>query len=296
VLETNEGAQTIRLAFSGDLGRPGAPILRDAEAVPDLDYLIVESTYGNREHNSLADAETKFVRVVSETLARGGKVIIPSFAMERTQALVYALHRQFEHGTLPAVPVYVDSPLAIDVTNVFRVNLDCFDEEIREFMLAHDDPFGFGKLHYTRSVEESKQINATPGPAVIISANGMCEAGRILHHLKYNVENPRNTVLFVGYQAENTLGRRIVDGVKKIRVFGDEFIVNARIEMIDGFSAHAGRTELLNWLGRVQKTLKGIFVVHGETQSSLALAEALRAANPKCNVVVPELHQTIELA
>ena len=296
VLEAREGTRTIRLAFSGDLGRPGAPILRDAEAVDGLDYLIVESTYGNREHNSLADAEEKFARVVGETLARGGKVVIPSFAMERTQALVYALHRQFEHGKLPAVPVYVDSPLAIDVTNVFRVNLDCFDEEIREHMLAHDDPFGFGKLHYTRSVEESKKINATPEPAVIISANGMCEAGRILHHLKYNVENPRNTILFVGYQAENTLGRRIVDGVKKIRIFGDEFIVNARVETIDGFSAHAGRTELLNWVGRVQNTLKGIFVVHGETQSSLALAEALRVANPQCNVVVPELHQTIELA
>ncbi|MBI5305198.1 MAG: MBL fold metallo-hydrolase [Chloroflexi bacterium] len=295
VLEATEGARTVRLGFSGDLGRPGAPILRDAEILRGLDYLIVESTYGNREHNSLAEAEEKFVRVVRETLARGGKVVIPSFALERTQALVYALHRHFEAGDLPAVPVYVDSPLAIDVTAVFRVHLDCFDDEIREHILAHDDPFGFGKLHYTRAVEESKKINETPGPAVIISANGMCEAGRILHHLKYNIESAHNTILFVGYQAENTLGRRIVDGVKRIRTFGEDYVVRARVEMIDGFSAHADRSELLSWIAQVQPTLKGIFVVHGEAESSRALADTLRAANPHCNIVVPELHQTIEL-
>jgi len=295
VLEATEGTRTLRLGFSGDLGRPGAPILRDPEPVSGLDYLIVESTYGSREHGSLDAAEEKFLRIVRETLARGGKVIIPSFAMERTQALVYTLHRHFENHDLPSVPVYVDSPLAIDVTAVFRVNLDCFDEQIREHILAHEDPFGFGKLFYTRAVEESKKINATPGPAIIISANGMCEAGRILHHLKHNIENERNTVLFVGYQAANTLGRRIVDGVKRIRIFGDEFTVRARIEQVDGFSAHADRSELLDWIAQLQGTLKGIFLVHGEESSSQALAEELRTRYPQCNVVVPELNQTIQV-
>jgi len=175
------------------------------------------------------------------------------------------------------------------------VNLDCFDEQIREHILAHEDPFGFGKLFYTRAVEESKKINATPGPAIIISANGMCEAGRILHHLKHNIENERNTVLFVGYQAANTLGRRIVDGVKRIRIFGDEFTVRARIEQVDGFSAHADRSELLDWIAQLQGTLKGIFLVHGEESSSQALAEELRTRYPQCNVVVPELNQTIQV-
>jgi metallo-beta-lactamase family protein len=295
IIEIAEGTRTSRLGFSGDLGRPGAPILRDPMPAPDLDYLIIESTYGNREHGEIAVAEEKFTRAIRETVTRGGKVIIPAFAVERTQALLHTLHRKTEAGEIPVVPVYVDSPLAISATDVFRLHLDCFDAETREHLLVHQDPFGFGKLHFTRTVDESKQINAMRGPAIIISANGMCEAGRILHHLKNNLEDKRNTILFVGYQAENTLGRRIVDGARKVRIFGDEFAVNAQVALVDGFSAHADRSELLDWLAPTLDSLKGIFIVHGEPTGSLAFAEAIRARRAHLAINVPELGQSFEI-
>lgn len=294
-IEANEDGRTIRLGFSGDLGRPNTLLVRDPAIAHKLDYLIVESTYGNREHDDSENSEDKLVRVVRETVARGGKVIIPSFAVERTQAIVYSLHLKADAGLLPTVPVYVDSPLAIDATNVFRLHLECFDQETQEHLLVHADPFGFGRLLYTRSVDESKRINTVRGPAIIISASGMCEAGRILHHLKNNIEDERNTILFVGYQAENTLGRRIVDGAKKVKIFGDEFTVRAQVETVHGFSAHADRSELLDWVTRVKDSLKGIFVVHGEEESSLAFADALRALGGGFSVTVPEPGQTIEL-
>jgi metallo-beta-lactamase family protein len=294
VLGLDDHGQTIHLGFSGDLGRPNAPILRDPEIVTGLDYLIVESTYGNREHPPFEQAANDLARAVRETVARGGKVIVPAFAVERTQELLHYLHLQIEAGQVPRVPIFVDSPLAIDATNVFRLHLECFDDETRNQLLNHDDPFGFGGLKYTRTVDESRAINDLKGPAVILAANGMCEAGRILHHLKHNIEDSRNTILIVGYQAENTLGRRLVDGEKKVRIFGDEFIVHAQVQVANGFSAHADHTELLNWVTSAKENLKGVFVVHGEPESALAFADAVRPLG-KFTVMVPEPSQTIEL-
>ncbi len=299
ILELNDpsagsGGRTLRLGFTGDLGRPGSRLLRDPERTRDLDYLIIESTYGDRVHDPLEKSEDDLARIVRETLARGGKVIIPAFAVERTQEIVYTLHRKTDAGFVPVVPTFVDSPLAIDATDVFRMHLDCLREELREQLVSHQDPFGFGRLRYTPSVEDSKQINSIEGPAVIISANGMCEAGRVLHHLKHNIEDEHSTILFVGYQAENTLGRRIVDGAKKVKIFGDEFNVRAQVQVVDGFSAHADRNELLAWVTSLKENLKGVFVVHGEEHSALSFADALRSLGG-FTVTVPQPNQVIEL-
>jgi metallo-beta-lactamase family protein len=294
VIELNPPGRTIRLGFTGDLGRPGTLLLRDPEIARNLDYLIIESTYGDREHGALKDSEDELARIVSQTVARGGKVIIPSFAVERTQEVVYTLHQKNDAGRVPKVPTFVDSPLATDATDVFRLHAECLREELREHLLAHDDPFGFGGLKYTRTVDESKAINTIRDSCVIISANGMCEAGRILHHLKNNIEDERNTILFVGYQAENTLGRRLVGGAKKVKIFGDEFNVRAEIQVANGFSAHADRRELLDWVSSVKENLKGVFVVHGEEQAALSFADALRAMGG-FTVTVPQSNQTIEL-
>jgi len=294
VLELGEGGRTVRLGFTGDLGRPGTPLLPDPAIVRDLDYLITESTYGDRMHGVLEQSQDDLARIVRETVARGGKVIIPAFAIERTQEVVYSLHDKTKVGEVPKVPVFVDSPLAIAATDVFRMHLECLRAKVRQHLLDHDDPFGFGELHYTRTVDESKKINAIRDSVVIISANGMCEAGRILHHLKNNIEDERSTILFVGYQAENTLGRRLVDGAKKAKILGDEFDVRAQIQVVNGFSAHADRSELLDWVGNVKDNLKGIFVVHGEEQTALAFADTLRTMGG-FTVTVPFPNQTIEL-
>ena len=294
VLELGEGGRTVRLGFTGDLGRPGTPLLPDPAIVRDLDYLITESTYGDRAHGMLEQSQDDLARIVRETVARGGKVIIPAFAIERTQEVVYSLHDKTEVGEVPKVPVFVDSPLAIDATDVFRMHLECLRAELRQHLLNHDDPFGFGELHYTRTVDESKKINTIREPVVIISANGMCEAGRILHHLKNNIEDERSTILFVGYQAENTLGRRLVDGAKKAKILGDEFDVRAQIQVVNGFSAHADRTELLTWVANAKDRLKDIFVVHGEEQTALTFADTLRTLG-EFTVTVPFPNQTIEL-
>ncbi len=294
ILELNEAGRTIRLGYTGDLGRPNTLLLPDPSVAHGLDYLIMESTYGDREHGPIQESEQALARIVQETVARGGKVVIPAFAVERTQEVVYALHLQAEAGKLPRVPVYVDSPLAINATDVFRVHQEALREPLRQQLVAHEDPFGFGQLKYTRTVEESKAINAVPGPAIIISANGMVEAGRILHHVKHVIEDARNTILFVGYQAENTLGRRLMDGAKQVRIFGDLFNVRARIESVNGFSAHADRSELLEWVASAHENLKGVFVVHGEEQAALSFAEALRASGG-FTVTVPQPNQTIEL-
>ncbi len=294
VLELNDQGRALRVGFTGDLGRCRTSLLRDPASARGLDYLIIESTYGNRDHPPIQEAQTDLARIVLETIARRGKVVIPAFAVERTQEVVYALHEQNHAGTLRNTPAFVDSPLAIDATNVFRMHLECLRQEIREHLISHDDPFGFERLRYTRDVEESKKINAVQGAAIIISANGMCEAGRVLHHLKNNIEDERNTILFVGYQAESTLGRRIVDGVKKVKIFGDEYTVRAHIEVADGFSAHADRTELSQWVQGARENLKGIYVVHGEENAALAFADQLRGIG-NFPVTVPEPNQTIEI-
>ncbi len=294
VLRISENGQTVRLGFTGDLGRKDLPILRDPTVVRDLDYLITESTYGNRLHEDINRVEQELAETVTETYSRGGKLIIPAFAVERTQEVIYTLHRLRLAGRIPPLPVYVDSPLAIDATEIFRLHPECFDEETNEFLLREQDPFGFRGLHYTRNVDESKALNEMDGPMIIISASGMCEAGRILHHLKNNVEDSRNTVLIVSFQAEHTLGRRIAEKREKVRIFGDEYRLRARVKVIEAFSAHADRDELLWWVGFAKPGLKKLFVVHGEEDESLALAEAIEDRTTP-DVLVPRRGDRVTL-
>jgi len=296
-IAVRENGRNLKVVYSGDLGRPGLPILRDPYVVQDVDTLILESTYGDRTHDSPSEAEDQLRRVILETVNRGGKIIIPAFAVGRTQELVYALHRLTLARKIPELPVFVDSPLAVNVTEIFRLHPECYDREINAFMERADveDAFGFRRLRYIRDVEESKALNSLKQPAVIISASGMCEAGRILHHLKNNIEDSRNTILFVGFQAEQTLGRKLVDGWKKVNIFGEEYTVRAAVERIDGYSAHADRNELLDYVRRVRQTgLRRVFIVHGEEAASLSLAAALKEMG------VPEVHvpmpgDTVEL-
>lgn len=298
VLDIDDRGRRKRLVFSGDIGRKNLPILRDPRPVAGADIVIMESTYGQREHASSGQAREALRQVVSDTHQRGGKVIIPAFAVGRTQELVYALHQLTIEQAIPSLDVYVDSPLAVNVTEIFRLHPECYDDEMKALMLSNNghDPFGFSRLRYVRDVEVSKQLNDLDRPAIIISASGMCEAGRILHHLKHNIEDGRNTVLFVGYQAEQTLGRKILEGNKVVPILGEEYRLRARVEKVDGYSAHADRHGLLNWLeaGRAEGDPRHIFLVHGEAESSLALAEAIRARGlPR--VEVPERGQSFEV-
>ena len=294
IIELKSEGRLVRLGYTGDLGRKNTLILRDPAPAPNLDYLIIESTYGDREHEPVQKSEDQLANIVRQTIQRGGKVIIPAFAIERTQEVIYALDLKFKAGEMPNVPVFVDSPLAINATDIYRVHPENLRDELQQQLYARDDPFGFGQLRYTRTVEESKAINQKDGPMIIISASGMAEAGRVLHHLKHNIENPRNTILFVGYQAENTLGRRLVDGAKKVKIFGDEYHVRAQVQTVNGFSAHADKSELLDWVAGAKANLKGVFVVHGEEQAALSFADALRHLGG-FTVTAPERNQTIEL-
>lgn len=295
-LDVQEDGRSTRLAFTGDLGRKHAAILRDPEILDRADVLITESTYGGRRHGLVGQARDKLAQVVGETVRRDGVLIIPAFAVGRTQDIVYHLHELFEARQIPSVPVYVDSPLAINVTEVFRRHPECYDAETHRHMLRdhHTDPFGFSRLVYVRAVEDSKKLNSLKDPAVIISASGMCEAGRVLHHLLNHVDDPRTTVLFVGYQAENTLGRKLLEGQKKVRIFGDEQHVAARIEKIDSYSAHADDGELLEFIGAMPQRPGRVFVVHGEPDATHSFAAALQELGIS-NVAVPERGQQFEV-
>jgi metallo-beta-lactamase family protein len=288
-LEIVESGRKTRLLFSGDLGRVDMPILRDPTPAPEADVLLIESTYGNRLHRPHEEAEAKLKRLIGEACNNGGKVVIPAFSVGRTQEIVYSLHRLTLADQLPDVPIFVDSPLAVNVTEVFRLHPECFDEEVRDFMNhdRHPDPFGFSRLRYVRSVEASKEINAMQGPAVIISASGMCEAGRVQHHLKHNITDPNSIVLIVSWQAPHTLGRRLVEHQKMVKIFGEEFPLRARVESINGYSAHADRNGLLGWAKPIARGLRHAFVVHGDPEPAAAVAEGLRQLGAP-NVAVPE--------
>ncbi len=289
-----EKKKHLRLCFTGDLGRRGLPILRDPQPIPPTDVLITETTYGNRLHAALQTIEEDLATIVNQVCREGGNLIIPSFALERAQEVVYYLNLLRKKDKIPPIPIYVDSPLAGNVTEVFRGHMECFDKEtMTEFIEHGDNPFGFGELKYTRSVEESKALNGKQGPLVIISASGMCEHGRILHHLKNNIEDPKNVVLIVGYQAENTLGRKLVEGEKIVNIFGDPYKVKAHIYVMDAFSAHADRSDLLDYIGRI-KELKKIFLVHGEEKQLNAFSEALNQNNYQ-DVVIPKLGEEFEI-
>jgi metallo-beta-lactamase family protein len=279
VLDIEADGKKTRLAFSGDLGRKGMPILRDPSVPEGVEVLIIESTYGDRFHDPIETTREELRDVIVATYRRGGKVIIPAFSVGRTQELVYALHRLMVARDLPDLPIFVDSPLSVNVTEIFRLHPECYDQELTQFMAANNrrDPFGFRRLRYIRSVDESKELNFLREPAIIISASGMCEAGRILHHLKNNVEDPRNTVLIVGWQAPHTLGRRLVERRPVVKIFGEEYALEARVKTINGFSAHADRGELLDFVqGLGPGKLRTAFVVHGEESSCLAAADGFR--------------------
>lgn len=297
-IEDQETNKPIRLVFSGDLGRPDRPILNDPTFIDEADILIIESTYGNREHAPLDQASEKLEQIINTTCKRGGKVIVPAFAVGRTQELVYRLHRLIESRDIPpSLPVYVDSPLAIDATGIYRLHPEAYDDEIAAFLLEdrHQDPFGFDMMAYTRSTAQSKELNFLREPAVIISASGMAEAGRILHHLKNNIEDPRNTILIVGWQAPHTLGRRIVEKQPTVKIFGEEYKLNASVAKINGFSAHADINELLEWASHLKKQPQHTFIVHGEVEPSFAFATALETQLGFSNVQVPELGQQFHI-
>ncbi len=297
VLDVDDRGSRKRLAFTGDLGRKGMPILKDPEPAEEIDSLIIESTYGDRLHDPVEIADTELRDVIVDTYRRGGKVIVPAFSVGRTQELVYSLHRLTEIRDLPHLPIFVDSPLSANVTEIFRLHPECYDRELNQFIASgnHRDPFGFHRLTYIRTVEDSKELNFMREPAVIISASGMCEAGRILHHLKNNIEDPRNAVLIVGWQAPHTLGRRLVERQPVVKIFGEEYKLKARVKTINGFSAHADREELLDYVRQLGvERLKSAWVVHGEEGSSNALAEGLRNLGVS-QVIVPQLGEEFEL-
>ncbi|MDX1494338.1 MAG: MBL fold metallo-hydrolase, partial [Longimicrobiales bacterium] len=276
MLTVQEGGRTVKVGFTGDVGRPERPILRDPQPMEDCDYLICESTYGGRVHEPRDQAKQRLAHVVGHTARRGGKVIIPAFAVGRTQEIVHRLDELANAGQLPDIPVYVDSPLAVNVTDVFRRHPECYDDALLEYMEDDADPFGFRRLTYIRDVEESKKLNTSRLPMVIISASGMCEAGRILHHLRNNVEDPRNTVMIVGYCAPHTLGRRIVERRREIKIFGEPHRLRAEVEVMNAYSAHADEPELVDFVSQMDpKRMKRVFLVHGDPARQLALYDAL---------------------
>jgi len=291
VLDIEErGKKPVRLVFSGDLGRRGLAILRDPEFIDRADYLIMESTYGSRYHESFEDATEKLREISIRAYRQRGRMLVPSFAVGRTQELVYRLNRLRADRDIPEFPIYVDSPLAVNVTEIFRLHPECYDKELRDFMASHDhrSPFGFHLLRYVRRVEDSKALNFKPDPIMVIAASGMCEGGRILHHLKQRISDPNTIILFVGYQAENTLGRKILDGVSPVRIFGELHEVRAQVERIDGYSAHADRTELLDWADHFdRRRLKKIFLVHGEEEGYTGLKSGLEQMGFR-HVIVPD--------
>jgi metallo-beta-lactamase family protein len=296
LLEIHEGSRKFRLGFSGDIGRTEVPILRDPNIIRNVDALIIESTYGDRLHRPRDDSENELAEIINRVARSGGKVIIPAFAVGRTQVLVYLLHRLFDQGRIPDMPVFVDSPLAVAATQVFREHPECFDEEtFRHFVDDNEDPFGFGRLEYVKDVQDSKRLNALTFPHIIISASGMAEGGRILHHLRNNIGNSKAVLLFVGYAAENTLARRIMDGHREVKIFGEPFQVRCQVHTMDAFSGHADRDELLDYVAYTPpERLKQIFLVHGEAKQSEPFREALLAKGYR-NMRIPQQGDVVEV-
>lgn len=287
-LTIKENGRVLNLGFSGDLGRANLPILKDPEKIPDVDLFICESTYGARLHDNPKDSEEQLAMVIEKAIKQKGKIIVPSFSVGRTQEIVYTLHKIFEAGIVDRIPIYVDSPLSVNATEVFRMHPECFDNETAQFLLKHEDPFGFNRLTYITDVADSKKLNEVAGPCMIISSSGMCEAGRILHHLANNIENPNTIVMIVGYMAEHTLGRKLVNKESPLNIFGDEYKLNAEVIVLNSFSGHADANELFNYCnlfdkGRIQK----LFLVHGEIEQQ-ELFKTRLTQNGFNNVIIPE--------
>ena len=292
LLQLDDGQQQRSMLFSGDLGNPGRPILRDPTPAPAADYVVMESTYGDRAHRSVPDSVDEMYQAIRETVARRGNVVIPSFALERTQEILYYLHRGIRSGAIPQhVRVFLDSPMAISATEIFRRHPECFDDGFLD-ELQHGDPFAMPGLHFTRETTESMAINSIDGGAIILAGSGMCNGGRIRHHLKHNLWRDRSSVVFVGYAAEGTLARRIVDGAASVRIFNEDITVRAQVWTINGFSAHADQQSLLAWLGDAPR--RKVFLVHGEYDRGMhAFEEVLEQRNVVCQL--PGLHEPIKI-
>ncbi|MBM4278575.1 MAG: MBL fold metallo-hydrolase [Deltaproteobacteria bacterium] len=275
-LWVKEGGEEKKLVFSGDLGNSGQPIVRDPSLIKEADLLWLESTYGNRLHKSREETVQELLKIVQEAIGHQAKVIIPAFAVERTQNIIYTLGQFMREGLIPSLPVYIDSPLAISATEIFKKNSDCFDQETKEILSRGGSPLDLPEIIYTRTTEESKAINEDEGPGIIISASGMCDSGRIKHHLKHHLWREKSHIVFLGYQGEGTIGRRIVDGAESVRLFGEEIAIKAHIHTLGGFSAHADQKGLLEWLSHFENPKLEVFVVHGEEKVSMELSQLIR--------------------
>jgi metallo-beta-lactamase family protein len=295
-IHDRETGKDWRVIFSGDVGRAEIPIVKSPDPPERADLLIMESTYGNRLHGTYDDASKKLRAVIRETVRRRGRVIIPAFAVGRTQEIVFALNELAADGDIPQIPIFVDSPLAVNATEVFRMHPEEWDEQVRAFIAEErrPNPFDSSQIEYVRDQTRSKQLNYLTQAAIIISASGMAESGRILHHLKNGIEDPDNTILFVGYQAENTLGRHILDRESRVKILGEEFKVRAQVVALDGFSAHADQAELLEWARPLDRSrLKRAFLVHGEPAAQSILADKLEAEG-MAEVIIPQRGQSFE--
>ena len=296
LIKIKDGDEELKVGFSGDLGRNNLPIIPDPEVMPEVDYFISESTYGDRLHKNIQMALDELSEVINDTVRKGGKIIIPAFAIERTQEIIYFLHQLVMQNKIPNIPVYVDSPMSTDATAIFKVHQECYDSKTREMFLEnHINPFGFENLIYTSSVEQSKKINTIKEPIIIISSSGMCEAGRILHHLKNNITDPKNTILIIGFMAEHTLGRKIADREKEVKIFGEKYPLRARVKILNEFSAHADYKEITDHIKKMNvKTIRKIFLVHGEEKAQKHLKEYLYE-NTKIPVQIIKLREKYQL-
>ncbi len=295
ILDVREGERRFRYLFSGDIGRGGDDILRDPQPVEEVDYLQIESTYGDRLHSPKVDATEQVGRLVREAIERRGKVIIPAFSVGRTQQIVYTLNQLTEAGKLPRVPIYVDSPLSVNATEVFRLHPECFNQTIYTFLRQRANPFGMENLTYIREVAHSMKLNDLKDPAIIISASGMCEAGRIRHHLKNNIGDAKNLILFIGYCAQHTLGAQILSGQNPVNIFGEPNTVRAQVASVDAFSGHADKNELLRYVNSITGKIKKVAVIHGEESQALAFGQTLRGVLPQAEVIVPVYQQIVEI-
>ena len=273
---SKEGESEKKLVFSGDLGSPNQPLVRDPSSIEDSDVLWLESTYGDRLHKSREETVRELLQIIQQAIRDQAKVVIPAFAVERTQNIIYTLHQSIRKGLIPSIPVYIDSPLAISATEIFKKNADCFDQETKDLLWSGDNPLELPQLIYTRTTEESRAINEDSRPGVIISANGMCNSGRILHHLKHHLWRKDSHIVIIGFQAAETIGRRLVDGAKTVRLFGEEIAVKAHIHTLGGFSAHADRKGLLDWLSHFKSPDLEVIVNHGEEKTSMEFAERIQ--------------------
>jgi metallo-beta-lactamase family protein len=293
-ITVTEDSQKRIILFTGDIGRPDRPIVEDPESFDRADYVVVESTYGDRIHQPTEDIKNAVARTINKTIEKGGKIIIPSFALERSQEVLYYLNDLMLNNKIPQIKVFLDSPMAARITTVFKQHPELFDKKMSELIKNHESPFEFAQLNIVQSTEESKSLNNLPGPFIIIAGSGMCTGGRVKHHLVNNISDPKNTIMFVGYQAAGTLGRTIVDGEKRVRILGEKRDIKADIVRIHGFSSHADKKELLEWLEKLRACPRHIFIVHGEENSALAFGKYI-SEQIGCKTTVPEFGQTVIL-